>query len=119
MQKKFKPMGSDSHLEHQIESFRRLLENGRDSALLRFSLGSLLLQNGQAHEALEHLELAVHKDPNYTAAYKLLAKSLAETGETARAIAAYETGINVARNTGDKQVEKEMSVFLKRLKKFQ
>lgn len=112
-------MKPDSQLENQIERFRNLLENGRDSALLRFSLGSVLLQNEQPHEALEHLELAVERNPNYSAAHKLLAKAIAETGDTGRAILAYETGIDIARDAGDKQAEKEMQVFLRRLKKSQ
>lgn len=112
-------MRSASSLEQQIQNFRKLLESGRDSALLRFSLGSVLVQNGQAREALEHLELAVEKNPSHSAAYKLLGRSLAESGEIGRAISAYESGIAVAQQSGDKQAEKEMQVFLKRLKRTQ
>ena len=93
-----------------------LLAGGRDDALLRYSLGSEYLSGGEAAAAAVHLERAVAHDPQYSAAWKLLGKARAALGESERARAAWEQGIAAAVAKGDKQAEKEMRVFLKRLK---
>jgi len=99
----------------QLESFERMLAAGKDGALLRFSLGNEYLKAGDAARAAEHLERAVVHDPAYTAAWKLLGKALAEAGCNEAAATAYRAGIDVAHRKGDKQAEKEMTVFLRRL----
>jgi hypothetical protein len=45
----------------------------------------------------------------------LLAKAQAGGGDMAAAIESYEHGIAAAQRRGDKQAEKEMTVFLRRL----
>ncbi|NNM00711.1 MAG: hypothetical protein HKO62_08180 [Gammaproteobacteria bacterium] len=54
-------------------------------------------------------------NPDYSAAWKLLGKALASAGDTAAARTAYESGIACAERMGDKQAQREMQVFLKRL----
>jgi predicted Zn-dependent protease len=100
-----------------IAKFKRLLEAGRDGALLRFSLGSEYLKVGDAPVAVQHLEHAVALDPKFSAAWKLLGRALTECGRFEQALAAYERGIGVATANGDKQAAKEMTVFAKRLTK--
>lgn len=100
-----------------IENLERLLEQGQDDALLRFSLGSAKLKKGETGSAIEHLRLAVEHDPQYSAAWKLYGKALAEAGHTDDAQAAYRQGIEVATQRGDQQAVKEMEVFLNRLAK--
>lgn len=96
-------------------SFERMLAAGRDGALLRFSLGNELLKAGDAATACLHLARAVELDPGYTAAWKLYGKALAAAGRDGDALAAYRRGIEVARGRGDRQAEKEMNVFARRL----
>jgi predicted Zn-dependent protease len=94
-----------------------MLAGGRDSALLRFSLGTEYAK-GDAHDsAIEHLRQAVVQDSNYAAAWKLLGKTLADSGEIESARAAFESGIAAAEATGAKQAAKEMMVFVRRLDK--
>lgn len=100
-----------------VERFEALLASGKDSALLRFSLGMAHLNAGDAPRAAEHLRAAVAQDPGYSAAWKLLGKALAEVGAREEAIAAYTSGIAAAERNGDKQAAKEMTVFLRRLQK--
>ena len=64
-----------------------------------------------------HLREAVARDPRYSAAWKLLGRALADTGDAPAALAAYREGIAVAQARGDKQAAKEMTVFAKRLEK--
>lgn len=100
-----------------LETFERLLAQGKDTALLRFSLGNEYLKASDPPAAVAHLERAVAQDPNYTAAWKLLGKALATAGRRDDAIAAYHDGIAAAKRKGDRQAEKEMNVFLRRLAK--
>jgi predicted Zn-dependent protease len=100
-----------------LASFEKMLAAGRDGALLRFSLGNEYLKAGEAGRAAPHLAQAVALDPDYTAAWKLLGKALAENGQPTEALAAYRAGIEVARRRGDKQAGKEMDVFARRIEK--
>lgn len=99
-----------------LDSLEAMLVRGQDSTLLRFSLGSEYLKAGRSGKAIEHLRQAVVLDAKYSAAWKLLGKALADAGRTDEAIKAYEDGIRVAEEKGDKQAVKEMQVFLKRLR---
>ncbi len=98
-----------------LDSLEAMLARGQDSALLRYGLGGEYLKAGQPEKAIEHLYKAVALDPRYSAAWKLLGKTLADAGRADEAIRAYEDGIRVAEEKGDKQAVKEMRVFLKRL----
>ena len=100
-----------------VERFEAMLAQGRDNALLRFSLGNEYLKESDAQRAAAHLRAAVAHDPGYSAAWKLLGKALSALGETAAAMDAYRAGIEAAQRKGDKQAAKEMGVFLRRLEK--
>jgi predicted Zn-dependent protease len=100
-----------------LASFERMLAAGKESALLRHSLGNEYLKLGDPARAVEHLARAVELDPKYTAAWKLYGKALAAAGRGADALAAYRRGIEVAAAKGDKQAEREMRVFARRLEK--
>lgn len=98
-----------------IADFESMLKQGRDNALLRFSLGNEYLKQGDAAKAAEHLKRAVEHDPKYSAAWKLLGKALTDMESWSEALAAYRQGIAVAEARGDKQAAKEMEVFAKRI----
>ena len=98
-----------------IAAFEKMLDGPRDSALLRFGLGKEYLKAGQSARAILMFESAVGRDPDYSAAWKALAKALADAGRHDEARPAFEQGIAVAERRGDVQAAKEMRVFLKRL----
>ena len=98
-----------------MERFEALLAAGKDNALLRFGLGNEYLKAGDAARAAQHLREAVRHDPAYSAAWKLLGKALQAAGRDDDALAAWRRGIEVARVRGDKQAEKEMVVFARRI----
>ena len=100
-----------------VDNLEQLLARGQDNALLRFGLGQEYAKLGQLTAAIAHLEQCLAHDPQYSAAWKLLGKTLAEAGRAAAAIKAYEDGIRVAEAKGDIQAAKEMRVFLKRLQR--
>jgi Tfp pilus assembly protein PilF len=100
-----------------IANLQKLVGTARDGALLRFSLGNEYLKAGDADNARLQLAEAVARDPAYSAAWKLLGKSLVELGQLQAALDAYRQGISVAEAKGDKQVAKEMAVFARRIEK--
>ncbi|MGP1666072.1 MAG: tetratricopeptide repeat protein [Rhodanobacter sp.] len=89
----------------------------RDGAMLRFSLGNALLGEGDPVAAIDELRCALKFDPVYSAAWKLLGKACLEAGQTQDAAQAWRSGLAAAAQRGDKQAEKEMTVFLRRLEK--
>ena len=99
-----------------IANLEKLLGGPRDGALLRYSLGNEWLKAGDPAQAAEHFRAAVERDPEYSAAWKLLGKSLVDSGQPQAALAAYERGIVAAQTRGDIQAAKEMAVFARRLR---
>jgi predicted Zn-dependent protease len=97
-----------------IPALQQLLDRGHDGALLRFSLGKALLDAGDPALATTHLVQCVAQDPAYSAGWKLLGKACLAAGDAAAAAQAWQRGIAVAARNGDKQAEKEMTVFLRR-----
>ena len=100
-----------------IIGLEKLLGGPRDGALLRYSLGNEWLKAGHPDQAADCFREAVKRDEKYSAAWKLLGKALADSGQTDEALAAYEQGIRVANEKGDMQAAKEMAVFVRRLRK--
>ena len=100
-----------------IESLEKLLGTPRDGALLRFSLGTEYSKIDNAAKAAEYLREAVARDPGFSAAWRALGKALEAAGRSAEALAAFRAGIAAAQKKGDKQAEKEMTVFARRIEK--
>jgi predicted Zn-dependent protease len=100
-----------------LETFEKMLASGKDSAMLRFSLGNEYLKLARPDDACVHLQAALQFDPRYSAAWKLLGKALSESGKAAEALAIYRQGIAAAEAKGDLQAAKEMTVFARRIDK--
>ncbi|WP_160285388.1 tetratricopeptide repeat protein [Pseudomonas knackmussii] len=102
-----------------LEGLEKMLAKGVDNPLLRFGLGKGYLDAGEAARAAVHLRRCVEQDPKYSAAWKLLGKALQAEGDLDGARAAWSDGLAAAQAHGDKQAEKEMTVFLRKLDKAQ
>jgi predicted Zn-dependent protease len=100
-----------------LANFERMLAAGREGALLRYSIGNEYAKLGDWEHARAALERAVGLDPEFTAAWKLYAKALEGSGDAPGALAAYRSGIAVAQRKGDRQAEKEMTVFARRIER--
>ena len=99
-----------------IANLEKLLGTPRDGALLRYSLGNEWLKSGEPAAAAQ-LREAVARDPGYSAAWRLLGRALADAGDQAQALEAWRNGIAAAKAKGDKQAEREMSVFVRRIER--
>ncbi|WP_018138937.1 MULTISPECIES: tetratricopeptide repeat protein [unclassified Thioalkalivibrio] len=104
-------------MSDMIERFQNMLDGGQDSAMLRFSLGNALATDGQKEAAIPHLERALELDGGYSAAWKLLAKTLVDLERPQAALSTCERGIAIATEKGDLQAAKEMEVYAKRARK--
>ncbi|WP_374438370.1 tetratricopeptide repeat protein [Pseudomonas panipatensis] len=100
-----------------LEGLEKMLAKGVDNPLLRFGLGKGYLDAGDAATAAVHLRRCVEQDPKYSAAWKLLGKALQAQGDLDGARRAWRDGLAAAQAHGDKQAEKEMTVFLRKLDK--
>ena len=100
-----------------VESLEKLIGTPRDGSLLRFSLGLEFSKLNQWEKAIEHFRHSVAADPGYSAAWRALGKALEAAGDAEGALGAYRDGIAAAQKKGDKQAEKEMTVFARRIDK--
>ena len=100
-----------------ISQLEKLLGTPRDGALLRYSLGVEYAKAGELARAIEYLREAVARDPLYSAAWKALGNALRDANLAEEALSAYRQGIEAAKKKGDRQAEKEMTVFARRLEK--
>ncbi len=105
-----------------ITNLRKMLGTARDSAMLRLTLARALAERGEKgggdlEEAQVHLAAALAMDDSYTAVWKELGRICLLAEKPEDAAAAWAKGIGIARKNGDKQAEKEMAVFLKRLQR--
>ncbi len=100
-----------------LETFEKMLAQGKDNALLRYALGNEYLKAGRAGDAVTHLRAALAFDASYSAAWKLLGKALDDGGAAEEALAAYRQGIAAAEAKGDIQAAREMTVFARRIEK--
>lgn len=98
-----------------LDSLEKMLAKGVDNSLLRFGLGKGYLDLKDHAKAAVHLQRCVEFDPKYSAAWKLLGKAHLGQGDHSAARQAWEHGIEAAQAHGDKQAEKEMTVFVKKL----
>lgn len=100
-----------------IDKLEAMVAAGQDSASLRFAIANHYYREDAPERAIEHARVAVTLDPDYSAAWRLLGQAELAAGRRDEAAQTFERGIEVARQSGDRQVEKEMQVFLRRLRK--
>lgn len=85
--------------------------------MLRYTLGNAYYKEKRFEQAATHLRKAVELNPGYSTAWKVLGRVLADAHEHQEALDAFDAGLEVALANGDKQVEKEINVFRKRVVK--
>ncbi|TRB05537.1 tetratricopeptide repeat protein [Agrobacterium tumefaciens] len=97
-----------------IEKLLKMLEDGKDAPLLRFSLAKAMMAARQFDDAAQHLREAVHQDPDYSAAWAALGECFMHLGDNDGAIAAWTEGSTVAMKKGDIQAKRQMDARLRR-----
>jgi len=92
-----------------------LIEKGRDSYEARLAAGQARLAQGDLEQAIAHFRRATEFRDDRAAVWQFLGKALNTHGEPEAARGVWEHGLEVAREQGDKQSEKVMTAWLKRL----
>ena len=100
-----------------VGNLEKLLAQGKDGALLRYTLGKTYADAGQMEIAREHLLQATALDANYSVAWRQLGKVELALADLQAARHAWQQGLACAQAKGDAQVVKELQVFLRRLDK--
>ena len=100
-----------------LNNLKKMLGTERENSLLHHSIGNEYFKLKDFEHAENHFRQALVLDSQYSAAWKLLGKTLAAADKYAEAAEAYNQGISIAEKKGDIQAAKEMKVFLKRLSK--
>ena len=100
-----------------VERFEAMLAAGRESPLLRLTLGTEYLKREDAQSAIGHLARAVELDPGYSAAWQHLGRAFEQAQRPEEAGSAWRSGIEAADRRGDAQAAKVMRVWLRRLER--
>ena len=100
-----------------VERLEAMLAAKTDNLLLRYTLGKLYAEQEEYTRACAHLEAALGFDPDYSVAWKWLGRARDGLGDAVGARQAWESGLAAATRRGDAQVQKELTVFIKRLDK--
>ncbi len=99
-----------------IEALERMLEQGRESAMLRFTLGNACFREERWDEAISHYQRALTLDPAYSAAWQSLGDARARAGVPDDEVRqTYADGLDAARERGDMQVVKVLEARLRKI----
>lgn len=98
-----------------LKKLKAELENGEDTALLRFSLGSAYLKKREISNAIEHLSKAVEMDDGQATSWKLLGQAYASNEQYTKAHEAFEKSLKLAEIKGNHFIVRELKTFLSRL----
>ena len=99
-------------MSSRIEQFRALVERQPDNELFRFSLAQALLADGQAGDALPHLEFCAAKKSDWMMPRILLAKTLIQLGRRPEAKPVIAEALQLAIDQDHEDPERELRALL-------
>ena len=83
-------------MSDRIEVFKQMLENEPENTMVMFGLANEYLKAENYEDGIKTLEEYLEKADDEGAAYGMLAKAYEATGESEKAKASYEKGIEVS-----------------------
>ena len=101
----------------KVQRFEGLLVAGKESPMLRLTLGTEYLKLGDPDSAIRHLTHAVELEPGYSVAWQHLGRALEAAGRPDEAASAWRQGVEAAERRGDAQAARVMRVWLRRLER--
>ena len=94
-------------MSDRIEVFRQMLESDPDNPMVMFGLANEYLKSDSYDEAIEILEKYLTYQTDEGAAYGMLARAYQAIGNPAKAISAYDRGIDVSLKNGHPSMAEE------------
>jgi Tfp pilus assembly protein PilF len=94
------------------QQLEEMLAETPDDSFLRYGLAMDYLSAGEDEAALTRFRELLEKDPEYVPAYLQAGQLLARLGRESEARTVYQSGIAVARRTGEIHAASEMEGLL-------
>jgi folate-binding protein YgfZ len=99
----------------RMKMFSQVLEIDAEDHLANYGAGSIHVELGEFAEALPYLQKALSLKPNHTVSYLFLGQAYEGLNQVAKAIEAYNKGMEVAAMRGEMQPSQEMQKRLLQL----
>lgn len=97
----------EAHIE-RMKMFNEVLKLDPEDHLANYGAGSIHVELGEFAQALPYLEKALSLKPNHTVSYLFLGQAYEGLNQVAKAVDAYEKGMEVAAMRGEMQPAQEM-----------
>ncbi len=97
------------------ERLETLLRAHPERVDLALALAQLCLREKDYRNALEYAQQAIAGNSRYSAALLAAGQAAQAMGDVVAARNWFERGLEVAASQGDKQIERQISVFLRRM----
>ncbi|MEZ5424826.1 MAG: tetratricopeptide repeat protein [Pyrinomonadaceae bacterium] len=94
-------------MSDRIEIFKQMLEADPENTMVLFGLANEYLKAGNYPDGIGTLEEYLGKADDEGAAYGMLARAYEKTGQSAKAKAAFEKGVEVALANGHPSMAEE------------
>lgn len=99
----------------KLEQLQQRVDANPSDALLQYGYGCECAKARRYEDAILALRKAIRLQPDYSAAYRELGRSLQALERVKAAKHIFQEGIGIAQRTGDIQTVREMKTSLKRL----
>lgn len=97
------------------KQLEELIKSDPDDVFLQYALAKACLSEGDTASGIRQFQDVVGRYPDYVPAYFQQGQALADCGRIDEARTIISRGIEVARKTGDRHAEREMTEFLEAL----
>ncbi len=91
-----------------------MLDEGKDNALLRFTMGSAFYKHHKYREAIEQLSVAVELKPDFISAWILYGEALLQNNEVEHAQQVIRKGLDAAKIAKDVNGVAELQLLLQK-----
>ncbi|MCP5053938.1 MAG: tetratricopeptide repeat protein [bacterium] len=102
--------------ERKLKIFKQVIELDPEDEVANFGYGKIQLDSGQYGEAESALKIVIRNNPEFSAAYEALVKSLKAQGKLDEAKELAKAGIDVAEKRGDLMPANAMHKMLSEMK---
>ena len=104
-----------SERRKKIKMFQDILAIDPKDEIAHFGLGNMYYKLKQYQEAISHIKIVLEQNPEYSAAYDILTKSLIALGRESEALPILNQGIEIATKRGDLSPERSMREKLRQI----